>query len=51
MVLLNSRMIKLCAVCFNFQGGIATLLTMPLDVMKTRMMNASPGQYKVSTTL
>jgi len=26
-------------------GGIATLLTMPLDVMKTRMMNAPPGQY------
>jgi len=27
-------------------GGIATLLTMPLDVMKTRMMNAAPGTYK-----
>lgn len=26
-------------------GGIATMLTMPLDVMKTRMMNAAPGQY------
>ncbi|KAH3864141.1 hypothetical protein DPMN_027155 [Dreissena polymorpha] len=26
-------------------GGIATLLTMPLDVMKTRMMNAPPGTY------
>lgn len=27
-------------------GGIATFLTMPLDVMKTRMMNAPPGRYK-----
>ncbi|XP_052786957.1 mitochondrial dicarboxylate carrier-like [Mya arenaria] len=27
-------------------GGIATFLTMPLDVMKTRMMNAPPGTYK-----
>jgi dicarboxylate transporter 10 len=26
-------------------GGVATLLTMPLDVMKTRMMNAPPGTY------
>lgn len=27
-------------------GMIATLLTQPLDVMKTRMMNAPPGYYK-----
>lgn len=26
-------------------AGIATFITMPLDVMKTRMMNAKPGQY------
>jgi len=26
-------------------GAGATLLTMPLDVMKTRMMNAPPGTY------
>jgi len=26
-------------------GGIATFITMPLDVMKTRMMNAPPGTY------
>jgi dicarboxylate transporter 10 len=26
-------------------GGVATLITMPLDVMKTRMMNAPPGTY------
>jgi len=26
-------------------GGIATLITMPLDVMKTRVMNAPPGTY------
>jgi len=31
------------------QGGVATLITMPLDVMKTRMMNAPPGTYSVST--
>lgn len=27
-------------------GGVATAITMPLDVMKTRFMNANPGQYK-----
>lgn len=27
-------------------GAVATLITMPLDVMKTRMMNAPPGTYK-----
>lgn len=26
-------------------GGVATLITMPLDVMKTRVMNAPPGTY------
>ncbi|KAM7289760.1 mitochondrial dicarboxylate carrier [Ixodes scapularis] len=26
-------------------AGIATTLTQPLDVMKTRMMNAKPGEY------
>ncbi len=30
---------------FGFSGAGATLLTMPLDVMKTRMMNAPPGTY------
>ncbi|CAF0938280.1 unnamed protein product, partial [Didymodactylos carnosus] len=30
----------------SFTAGVAaTLLTMPLDVMKTRLMNARPGQY------
>ena len=33
---------------FNFQGATATLMTMPLDVMKTRVMNAEPGRYSVS---
>lgn len=27
-------------------GGIATTLTQPLDVLKTRSMNAAPGQFK-----
>ncbi|GMT35749.1 hypothetical protein PFISCL1PPCAC_27046, partial [Pristionchus fissidentatus] len=27
-------------------ASIATLMTQPLDVLKTRMMNAPPGQYK-----
>ncbi|XP_046568811.1 LOW QUALITY PROTEIN: mitochondrial dicarboxylate carrier-like [Haliotis rubra] len=32
--------------CSVMAGTIATFLTQPLDVMKTRMMNAKPGQYK-----
>ncbi|KAL3876005.1 hypothetical protein ACJMK2_033894 [Sinanodonta woodiana] len=31
--------------CSITAGAIATLLTQPLDVMKTRVMNAKPGQY------
>lgn len=31
-----------------FQGGIATTLTQPLDVLKTRAMNAKPGEFTVS---
>ncbi|KAL8603570.1 hypothetical protein ACOMHN_022522 [Nucella lapillus] len=31
--------------CSTMAGTIATFLTMPLDVMKTRMMNAPSGQY------
>uniref|UniRef100_A0A0A9Z660 Mitochondrial dicarboxylate carrier n=1 Tax=Lygus hesperus TaxID=30085 RepID=A0A0A9Z660_LYGHE len=27
-------------------GGVATTLTQPLDVMKTRAMNAKPGEFK-----
>ena len=26
-------------------GGIATFLTMPIDVMKTKLMNAKPGEF------
>lgn len=29
------------------QGTIATGITQPVDVMKTRLMEAKPGQYKV----
>jgi dicarboxylate transporter 10 len=28
------------------QGAIATTLTQPLDVLKTRTMNAKPGEFK-----
>ena len=28
-------------------GGIATAMTQPADVMKTRMMNAKKGEYRV----
>ncbi|XP_069125174.1 mitochondrial dicarboxylate carrier-like [Argopecten irradians] len=31
--------------CSTMAGTLATFLTMPLDVMKTRMMNAPPGTY------
>ena len=31
----------------KFQGTIATTITQPVDVMKTRLMEARPGQYKV----
>ena len=31
---------------FYFQGAIATMLTQPLDVLKTRAMNAKPGDFK-----
>ena len=30
---------------WDILGAGATLLTMPLDVMKTRLMNAPPGTY------
>lgn len=29
------------------QGTIATTITQPVDVMKTRLMEARPGQYRV----
>ena len=29
-----------------FQGAIATMLTQPLDVLKTRAMNAKQGDFK-----
>uniref|UniRef100_A0A7E4VM56 Mitochondrial dicarboxylate carrier n=1 Tax=Panagrellus redivivus TaxID=6233 RepID=A0A7E4VM56_PANRE len=32
--------------CSFLAASIATLLTQPLDVLKTRMMNAPPGTYK-----
>ena len=30
---------------FAFQGAIATTMTQPLDVLKTRAMNAKPGEF------
>ena len=31
--------------CSTLAGTIATALTMPIDVMKTKMMNAKPGEF------
>ncbi|OAD55624.1 Mitochondrial dicarboxylate carrier [Eufriesea mexicana] len=31
-----------------FAGAVATTLTQPLDVLKTRAMNAKPGEFKVT---
>lgn len=40
--------IDLWPLCFTrIQGTIATGITQPVDVMKTRLMEAKPGQYKV----
>ena len=33
------------------KGTIATGITQPVDVMKTRLMEAKPGQYKVQYIL
>lgn len=33
-------------VIFTLQGAIATTLTQPVDVLKTRAMNAKPGEVK-----
>ena len=30
----------------TLQGAIATTMTQPLDVLKTRAMNAKPGEFK-----
>lgn len=35
----------------SVQGTIATSITQPVDVMKTRLMEAKPGQYKVNSIL
>ena len=36
--------LKYCSL--KFQGAIATTMTQPLDVLKTRAMNAKPGEFK-----
>lgn len=33
---------------FCLQGAVATTLCQPLDVLKTRAMNAKPGEFTVS---
>lgn len=37
---------KLQYLLLPFQGAIATTLTQPLDVLKTRAMNAKPGEFR-----
>ena len=32
-------------ITYYFQGAIATTMTQPLDVLKTRAMNAKPGEF------
>lgn len=39
--------IKKIFIIYFAKGAIATTLTQPLDVLKTRTMNAKPGEYKV----
>ena len=36
---------------YLLKGAIATTMTQPLDVLKTRAMNAKPGEYRVSSIL
>ena len=33
------------------QAGVATTLTQPIDVIKTRTMNARPGEFKVNSMM
>ena len=33
--------------CPHLQGFVATGVTQPVDVLKTRLMNARAGEYKV----
>lgn len=40
--------IFLIGVQIFLQGAVATSLTQPLDVLKTRAMNAKPGEFSVS---
>lgn len=34
------------AVASTLAGGVATLMTQPVDVVKTRIMSADPGMYR-----
>jgi hypothetical protein len=47
---MNSFSDNLTLIHFIFvpQGGVATTLTQPIDVIKTRVMNARPGEFKVN---
>lgn len=40
-----SKVTQLFSFC-PFQGAIATTMTQPLDVLKTRAMNSKPGEFK-----
>lgn len=34
----------------HVQGAAATFMTQPLDVLKTRQMNAKPGEFRVANS-
>ena len=41
-----SKLVKTLKNISYFQGTIATAMTQPLDVLKTRAMNSKPGEFK-----
>ena len=44
-------MVPVVVIPMTMQGAIATTMTQPLDVLKTRSMNAKPGELGSSLDL